>query len=154
MPAILNKPVLQVNSQGAAVKELQTLLQDYARISIDGIYGPSTEVAVKQFQKRMFMPQDGIVGNRTWRALFKKAPVDMPEMSVGYRGSEVAPMTVRLELNGFRSVRTFNQEYTEFTKNAVIAFQKAVGLSADGIVGDRTWFALSKLSRINPESAD
>jgi hypothetical protein len=57
------------------------------------------------------MPEDGIVGDRTWRALFKKSPVDMPQLSVGYRGSEVAPMNLRLGLNGFRSVRTFNQEY-------------------------------------------
>jgi peptidoglycan hydrolase-like protein with peptidoglycan-binding domain len=153
MPAILNKPVLQVNSQGAAVKELQTLLQEYFLVTIDGIYGTSTKFAVQQFQKRMFLLEDGIVGDRTWRALFKKAPVDMPQMSVGYKGSEVALMNLRLALNGFRR-GTLSQEYTEFTKDSVIAFQKAKGLSPDGIVGDRTWFALSKLSRIEPESAD
>jgi peptidoglycan hydrolase-like protein with peptidoglycan-binding domain len=153
MPAILNKPVLQVNSQGAAVKELQILLQDYFLVAMDGIYGTSTKFAVQQFQKRMFLLEDGIVGDRTWRALFKKAPVDMPQLSVGYRGIEVSLMNLRLALNGFRR-GTLSQEYTEFTKESVIAFQKAKGLSPDGIVGDRTWFALSKLSRLEPESAD
>jgi peptidoglycan hydrolase-like protein with peptidoglycan-binding domain len=152
MPAILNKPVLQLGSQNAAVSELQFLLQDYSFVANDGIYGTNTEFAVQQFQKRMFMPEDGIVGDRTWRALFKKAPVDMPQMSVGYIGIEVARMNRRLGLNGFRSI--LGQEYTEFTKNVVIEFQRSKKLTPDGIVGDRTWFALSKLPRISLEVVD
>jgi peptidoglycan hydrolase-like protein with peptidoglycan-binding domain len=146
MPAILNQPVLQLGSQSAAVSELQFLLKDYAAIAKDGIYGPSTELAVRQFQKRMFMPEDGIVDDRTWISLFKKAPVDMPQLSVGYVGIEVVLMNRRLGLNGFRSI--LGRGYTGFTQNVVIEFQRAKKLIPDGIVGDRTWLALSKLPQI------
>lgn len=89
----LNKPVLKIGSQGETVKELQQLLLDYGMYVyldnsgacvypgievIDGIFGSKTEAAVKLFQGKMFLVQDGIVGDKTWRALYKGAPVDMP----------------------------------------------------------------------------
>jgi len=38
--------------------------------AIDGYYGPATESAVKLFQTRRGLPADGVVGPRTWTALF------------------------------------------------------------------------------------
>ncbi len=42
-------------------------------ISVDGIYGPSTESAVESFQSSRNLTVDGITGPNTWRALVSTA---------------------------------------------------------------------------------
>jgi peptidoglycan hydrolase-like protein with peptidoglycan-binding domain len=68
--AQLNKPVLKEGSKGEAVEELQLLLQKYCAYSgaVDGIFGSATTGAGKLFQYRVFLTQDGIVGDKTWRS--------------------------------------------------------------------------------------
>lgn len=56
---------LKKGSRGAEVKELQGLLHIYQ----DGIFGPLTEEAVKEFQKANGLTPDGIVGDKTWAKL-------------------------------------------------------------------------------------
>jgi Tol biopolymer transport system component len=57
--------------QGSAVAEAQQRLSDlgYPFGAIDGIYGPRTEAAVRQFQQDRHLVVDGIVGPATWAAL-------------------------------------------------------------------------------------
>lgn len=57
--------VLRLGSKGEDVKTLQRLL----KIDVDGIFGPQTEKAVKDFQWGHGLEMDGIVGEKTWRAL-------------------------------------------------------------------------------------
>jgi peptidoglycan hydrolase-like protein with peptidoglycan-binding domain len=40
----------------------------------DGVFGPNTEAAVRNFQERMNIPADGVVGQQTWQALGKFSP--------------------------------------------------------------------------------
>ena len=65
-------PVLKRGSKGGHVKELQTLL-NYAgfgaQLTVDGIFGSLTEIAVISFQKLHGLKADGIVGPLTWAAL-------------------------------------------------------------------------------------
>ncbi|HET9223769.1 MAG TPA: peptidoglycan-binding protein, partial [Roseiflexaceae bacterium] len=58
-------------TQGSAVAEAQQRLHDlgYAVGAIDGVYGPRTEAAVRQFQQDRHLVVDGIVGSNTWAAL-------------------------------------------------------------------------------------
>jgi hypothetical protein len=66
------KPTLMLTNpftRGEAVKDLQTALDRGAKLTVDGIFGPLTEAAVKVFQKSHLIPADGIVGPLTWSKL-------------------------------------------------------------------------------------
>ena len=61
---------LQLGSQGAEVKSLQEqLISAGFAIIADGVFGPATENAVKQFQQKKQLTVDGIVGPSTQAAL-------------------------------------------------------------------------------------
>ncbi len=63
-------PTLYFGSSGLAVRVLQRLLVSNGyTVRVDGIYGALTETAVKAFQNQRNLATDGIVGQRTWRAL-------------------------------------------------------------------------------------
>ena len=68
--ATINMPTLRKNDTGLAVKILQKLLKCYGYgLKVDGIFGPKTEAAVKDFQKKYKLTVDGIVGPKTYNAL-------------------------------------------------------------------------------------
>lgn len=56
---------IKVGSKGSDVKVLQQKLNLVA----DGVFGPLTEEAVKEFQKNNGLTADGIVGKNTWEKL-------------------------------------------------------------------------------------
>ena len=56
---------LKLGSKGKFVKELQNLLD----LTVDGDFGLKTENAVKNFQKKHNLIEDGIVGPKTWQIL-------------------------------------------------------------------------------------
>jgi nucleoid-associated protein YgaU len=64
-------PTLRRGSRGDAVKGLQNALGErgFHVGQIDGIFGPTTEDAVRQFQGAAGLAEDGIVGPNTWQAL-------------------------------------------------------------------------------------
>lgn len=69
-PYDIHMPELHQGDYGHAVECLQLRL--YANgiyIFVDGDFGPKTEDAVKQFQRRERLTVDGIVGRNTWRKL-------------------------------------------------------------------------------------
>lgn len=61
---------LKNGDSGAAVRELQTLLNQYGyRLTVDGKFGPKTEDAVKQYQASKGLMVTGICSEGTWDAL-------------------------------------------------------------------------------------
>jgi hypothetical protein len=65
MPPPAQRPVLRKGSKGDYVRTVQRLL--YA--PIDGNFGPTTEAAVKGFQRGRALGADGVVGQLTWAEL-------------------------------------------------------------------------------------
>ncbi len=143
----INKPILKRGSRGELVTELQRLLSHwnlYPQNNQDGIFDADVEVAVKAFQHRVFLVEDGVVGNKTWQALFSGAPVGMPVLRNGSQGQSVLIVQRILSTTGdYRSA--LDGDFGPRTEAAVKAFQKRSKLTADGVVGDRTWHALSKI---------
>ena len=54
--------VLKKGSKGPSV----VTLQEFLKLTADGIFGPKTESAVKSYQKKNGLVADGIVGPKTW----------------------------------------------------------------------------------------
>lgn len=51
--------------RGPDVEQVQRI----TGVSVDGLFGPQTEIAVADFQRRMGLAPDGIVGQKTWQAI-------------------------------------------------------------------------------------
>lgn len=144
--AQLNKPILKLGSQGEVVKELQTLLTKWGAYNgaIDGIFGTKVQSAVIAYQHRVFLVEDGVVGSLTWQALYTGAPVNMPTLQQGSYGNSVV-IVQRILSSTKDYLDAIDGDFGSRTKAAVIAFQKRIGIVADGIVSDRTWYYLSKV---------
>ncbi len=65
---------MESGASGEEVKRVQRRLYDleYLYTSADGAYGPGTARAIKEFQKRSKISQDGVAGNATLNALFSE----------------------------------------------------------------------------------
>ena len=71
----MKRQTIRKGNHGAAVKDLQTMLQklgyNLGVCGVDSDFGIATEKAVKEYQKEHGLKVDGIVGANTWAALEK-----------------------------------------------------------------------------------
>ncbi|MQM29753.1 MAG: hypothetical protein CRU78_04060 [Candidatus Accumulibacter phosphatis] len=154
------------------VRWIQSTLNrvESANLPVDGVMNAATRKALRRFQSRQGLPVDGIAGPEVEQALrdarrpndagvpgdeqrqdqgevyeFEtldlEAPTRMPTLRRGSRGSAVADLQRRLGAAGFNAGAA-DGIFGSNTDAAVRAFQRARGLSADGIVGSMTWGAL------------
>ncbi|MCF2149698.1 N-acetylmuramoyl-L-alanine amidase [Desmonostoc muscorum LEGE 12446] len=63
---ILAKRIIRPNHAGGAVVRY---LQYRIGVEVDGVYGPQTETAIKNFQRQNGLEDDGIVGPASWQKL-------------------------------------------------------------------------------------
>lgn len=69
-PEPAQMPYLRRGSRSRMVKDLQALLIKHGQdLKRDGRFGEATELAVKAFQRKVGLVQDGEVGPKTWAAL-------------------------------------------------------------------------------------
>ena len=62
--------LLSRGAKGGAVRRLQRALRAAGYLLVvDGIFGPATQAAVRQYQRDHGLEVDGVVGPRTWVAL-------------------------------------------------------------------------------------
>ena len=148
-PVVPDMPMLYRGCTGDAVKTLQDKLNalGYNSGNVDGIFGAKTYAAVTAFQKANSLGVDGIVGKLTWTKLYDATPVNVtpvttqPMLRTGSRGDAVRKLQELLNALGY-DCGSVDGIFGSKTKAAVLAFQKANGLGADGIVGPLTWAKL------------
>lgn len=140
-------PVLRQGHNGTwppvTVRSLQYLLNAHkARLSVDGVFGHGTKVAVVAFQRARKLHADGVVGAATWRAL-------LVTVKHGSKGPAVRAVQDQINFRNGKNGHTVNVDgvYGRRTERAVRAFQRAMaaeipGFRVDGIVGPQTWQAL------------
>ncbi len=64
-------PTLRRGNSGEDVKYLQNLLKEIGlSLTVDGIFGERTELAVKKLQANHNLRLDGIVGSNTWNGIY------------------------------------------------------------------------------------
>jgi len=130
---------------------------------VDGVFGENTLSAVRQFQRIFGLTVDGIVGKSTWyklinisNAVRRLSELNSQGLTIaeynqqfpdvlrpGDRGRTIEVLQYYLAVVGsyYDEIPPLaqNGEFDSQTENAVIAFQKSFGLTADGIVGLNTW---------------
>ena len=145
-PVAPDMPMVYWGCTGDAVKTLQEKLnaKGFNSGNVDGIFGAKTYAAVTAFQKANSLGVDGIVGKLTWAKLYDATPVNVtpvttqPMLRTGSRGDAVRKLQELLNALGY-DCGSVDGIFGSKTYAAVLAFQKANGLVADGIVGSLTW---------------
>ena len=91
--------------------------------------------------------RDALVGHllNTVRITFPSLPQPQPELSLGDRSPVVRQVQWRLNAAGAAPPLQIDSWFGLATRAAVIAFQHANNLTADGIVGQATWAALNQV---------
>ena len=158
---------LSEGSQGIGVRTVQYYLNIIAYFNpdlnppqLDGIYGPETTAAVKQFQQYYGLPVTGVLNTATWNVLnriYSETVEFLPEgysgdygklypgyfLSEGMSGENIRDLQTYLALIGrnFEAIPEIpvTGYFGTQTRDAVIAFQNAFGIPANGAVGPITW---------------
>jgi len=117
-------------------------------IELEGVFGPSTEDAVRAFQLARRLPADGIVGADTWsqlveagyrlgdRTLYLRLPA--------FRGDDVRALQEMLNALGFDGGKE-DGIFGRRAADAVMEFQRNLGDKVDGIVGLDTVRSLERM---------
>jgi len=153
-------------SSGNAVEKLQAALKikKFYYGKIDGQYGDGTASAVKRFQQYVGLTQTGTADKTTLNVLFGKTTASAAKKSAtttvasdpkmngitkisqitvpsttkkGNSGKNVLALQQALKIKGYYKA-PINSTYDDNTVAAVKAFQRAYGLTADGIAGNGT----------------
>ena len=141
---------LSVGMSGNDVYALQQRLIELRYLTgvADGFFGEETKTALIEFQKNNGLTADGNAGASTLKKLAgsckaatRVTPSPVPSGTVTLRegdtGENVYLLQAQLFELGYYTGR-IDGRFTEETKQAVIAFQMANGLAADGIAGKGT----------------
>jgi peptidoglycan hydrolase-like protein with peptidoglycan-binding domain len=125
-------PNQSLGNRGTDVRAVQGFLRARGiAVAADAIFGVTTQDAVKTFQANNGLTVDGIVGDATWLKL-------IVPLRPGSSGEAV--LVLQRQLNSKRHAGlTVNGHYDIPTRNAVITFQKHVGMKPPGGVGQVTW---------------
>ena len=113
--------------------------------TVDGVRGPLTKTAIASFQRRRGLAVDGVVGPRTRAAFGKRGrpAFGSRTMKRGDRGWDVAAMQYILARRGYPP-GAIDAVLGPMTDTALRNFQRAYGLSADGLAGPMTISALRR----------
>ncbi len=135
---------LHVGDKGSEVQALQKALKNLGFFSdeVTGNFGPVTEAAVKAYQAARGMAADGIAGNATLAKIALEGSTSSGgSTSAVYKKGDEGENVKQMQ-QALKDLGHFTDEATGFfgvkTEQALIAFQKAKGLTADGVAGSAT----------------
>lgn len=136
---------LKVGSTGESVRSLQTRLIELSFLTgrADGTYGSKTEAAVRSFQTANGLTADGIAGTKTQTAIYAGSAAAIPTGNTSgvlkrdSQGEDVKQLQTQLKSLKFYT-GSITGNFGSLTEKAVMAFQRANGLTADGIAGKST----------------
>lgn len=115
---------------------------DYG-LEVDGVHGPATDAAVRDFQTKHGLTVDGLIGPATLDALAHNQPAPgstKPVLSVGSTGQLVSELQAFLNrVYPAYSSLVVDGDFGPATEAVVKEFQRRSGITADGIVGPVTW---------------
>ena len=142
-PTVGTWPVLRqgANNSAVTVRSLQYLLNAHgAGVTVDGIFGPRTNSAVRNYQASHGLVVDGIVGPRTWSSLL----VTVRRGSVGPAVKAFQDqMNARSIAAGGAAYLAVDGVFGAKTEAAAFYIQNRLadywGIAVDGIVGPQTW---------------
>lgn len=154
-------------------QQLMRIRENYPAIplipTLDGIFGSSTDQAVRTFQEIFDLTPDGIVGKSTWyRISYIYSSVAKLAETVGEGVSdifsgEIPTLTVSIGDSGnyvlllqklinyisvfYPTVPSVTEDsiFGTATQNATRQFQRTFGLSETGVVNESVWQALYKV---------
>jgi hypothetical protein len=140
--------VLQMGAKGAAVQDLQILLNQHgAHLNVDADFGPATRDAVILYQHAHGLVTDGLAGPATMGSLHATpptvvvpqpappvSPIPFPGMNI-HRGAKGGVVATIQRIVGVVADGDFGPN----TEQAVRNWQARNGLAADGVVGPITW---------------
>jgi peptidoglycan hydrolase-like protein with peptidoglycan-binding domain len=111
-------------------------------LTVDGVFGPATEAAVKAFQTSKGMTADGIMSAQTWSTL-------IIQVKKGSSGDAVRGVQEEFQFRAGEPGQGLKLDgiFGPQTDSTVRGFQHALSLDipavvVDGIVGPITWQAL------------
>ena len=149
---------LQKNDKSDSVRRLQQALTQlgYYSGTVDGSFGSGTKAAVTAFQQANSLTVDGIAGSATIALLEKQTGIDIDgnsssssstatglfkgdysKLQYTSSGSRVRVLQQALKDLGF-TISKVDGVFGQSTFEAVMAFQKATGLTVDGKAGKNT----------------
>jgi peptidoglycan hydrolase-like protein with peptidoglycan-binding domain len=140
IPLVLTWPLTKQGNTGARVVNIQYLLNLRVRagLTVDGVFGPLTAAAVRNFQAAQHLTVDGQVGNQTWPKL-------IVTVGVGTVGNADAIKAVQWSLDHvYGYPLAVDGAFGPLTQAAVKKFQARFGIPVNGIVQPTTWNVLVK----------
>lgn len=149
------KRSMTIGDRGSEVTQVQTMLADlgYATMA-DGWFGNNTAISVKAFQKDNLMAETGEVDEGTLGALQEEVNrkriarsklTTGTYLSMGDSGLWVTELQKALNKKGASPQLGVDGQFGKGTKDALKAFQKSKGLTADGVAGPQTYKALGMI---------
>jgi murein DD-endopeptidase MepM/ murein hydrolase activator NlpD len=136
-------PPAQAASANVAALQVALKALGLYPVAIDGISGRWTRRGVRRLQRRKRLVVDGIAGPRTRHKLGRRGRPRLGSrpMRVGQRGWDVAALQFLLNVRGY-GPGGFDGGFGPNTRRAVVRFQRAAGLTVDGVAGPSTLRAL------------
>jgi N-acetylmuramoyl-L-alanine amidase len=144
--------IIRPGGEGEAVRDIQHRLTELGHridpAELEGVYGPSTTAAVREFQAQRRLPVDGIVGPDTWGQLveagYRLGDRTLYLRSPAFRGDDVRALQRMLNALGFDAGKE-DGIFGRRTDEGVREFQRNLGDRVDGIVGLDTVRSLERM---------